>query len=84
MSKRKSVARIVFENHRDEFAIMADAPVDVLVVDHTWPEKPRRVLHRPSIRPADVTREFAKLRENRCPACKHSIPLCTCQRVDEE
>jgi hypothetical protein len=89
MSKRKPVARIVFENYRDEFVIIADAHVEVLVVDHTWPDQPRRVLHRPSVQPAAVTREFEKLREkknrsNRCPACKHLIPLCTCQRVDEE
>jgi hypothetical protein len=84
MSKRKPVARIVFENYRDEFVITADAPVEVLVVDHTWPEQPRRVLHRPCVRSADVAREFEKPREKRCPACKHSIPLCVCQRVDEE
>ena len=91
MSKRKPVARIVFENYRDEFVIIANAPVEVLVVDHTWPDRdePRRVLHRPSVQPAGVTREFEKLREKknhgkRCPACKHSIPLCICQRVDEE
>ena len=90
MSKRKPVARIVFENYRDEFVIIADAPVEVLVVDHTWEgDKPRRMLHRPSVRHAQVTREFEKLREKknhnkRCPACKHSIPFCICQRVDEE
>jgi hypothetical protein len=82
MSKRKPVARIVFENHRDEFVITADAPVEVLVVDHTWDrDEPRRVLHRPAVRRTEVRREFEKLR---CPACKHSIPLCICQRVDEE
>jgi hypothetical protein len=90
MTKRKPVARIVFENYRDEFVIMADAPVEVLVVDHTWEsDKPRRVLHRPCVQPMGVTRAFEKLREKkshgkRCPACKHSIPLCICQRVDEE
>ena len=89
MSKRKAVARIVFENYRDEFVITADAPVEVLVVDHTWPEQPRRAIHRPSVRSEEVRREFEKLREKknhgkRCPACKHSIPLCICQRVDEE
>ena len=89
MSKRKPVARIVFENYRDEFVITADAPVEVLVVDHTWPDQPRRVLQRPCVQPAAVAREFEKLREKknrskRCPACKHSIPLCICQRVDEE
>jgi hypothetical protein len=84
MSKRKPVARIVFENYRDEFVITADAPVEVLVVDHTWEhDGPRRVLHHPPVCCADVTREFEKLREKRCPACKHSISLCICQRVDE-
>lgn len=84
MSKRKPVARIVFENYRDEFVITADAPVEVLVVDHTWEsDKPRRTRHRPCVRSADVAKEFAKPRD-RCPACKHSIPLCTCQRMDEE
>jgi len=88
MSKRNPVARIVFENHRDEYVITADAPVEVLVVDHTWPDQPRRVLRHPLVCCADVTREFEKLREKknhgkRCPACKHSIALCICQRVDE-
>ena len=84
MSRRKPVARIVFENYRDEFVITADAPVEVLVVDHTWPDQPRRVLHRPLVQPVNVTQEFEKLHEKRCPACKHSIPLCICQRVNEE
>jgi len=85
MSRRKPVARIVFENYRDEFVITADAPVDVLVLDHTWDrDEPRRSFHRPTVRHADVAREFEKLREKRCPACKHSIALCICQRVDEE
>jgi len=84
MSKRKPVAHIVFENYRDEFVITADAPVEVLVVDHTWPDQPRRSFHRPSVRSEEIRREFEKLHEKRCPACKHSIPLCICQRVDEE
>jgi hypothetical protein len=84
MSRRKPVARIVFENYRDEFVIIADAPVEVLVVDHAWPHQPRRTLHRPSVQREEVRRKFEKLSEKRCPACKHSIPLCTCQRVDEE
>jgi hypothetical protein len=85
------VARVVFENYRDEFVITADAPVEVLVVDHTWPDRdePRRTLHHPPVRSEEVRRKFEKLREKesrskRCPACKHSIPLCICQRVDEE
>ena len=66
MTKRKPVARIVFENYRDEFVITADAPVEVLVVDHTWEhDGPRRVLHRPCVQPVDVTREFEKLHEPR-------------------
>jgi hypothetical protein len=85
MRKRKPVARIVFENFRDEFVITADAPVEVLVVDHTWEgDEPRRVLHRPCVQRVGVTREFEKLHEKRCPACKHSIALCICQRVDED
>jgi len=90
MSKRRPVARIVVENHRDEYVIIADAPVEVLVVDHTWEsDKPRRTLHRPPVQREEVRREFEKLREKkshgkRCPACKHSIALCICQRVDEE
>ena len=86
---KKPVARIVFEHFRDEFVITADAPVQVLVVDHTWPNHPRQTLHRPSVQSEEVRREFEQLREKknrskRCPACKHSIPLCVCQRVDEE
>jgi hypothetical protein len=62
---KKPVARIVFEHYRDEFVIIADAAVEVLVVDHTWPDQPRRVLHRPCVQPAGVTKEFAKLRRPR-------------------
>lgn len=75
---KKPVARIVFENYRDEFVIISDALVEVLVVDHTL-DNPRRTLHRPFVRQKDVAKEFGK----RCPACKHSIALCICQRVDE-
>jgi hypothetical protein len=78
MTKKKPSARIVFEQHRDEYAIMSDVPVEVLVVDHTWPDGPRRVLNRPVVRAKDVEKEFSK----RCPACKHSIALCICQRVE--
>jgi len=57
---KKPVARIVFENYRDEFVITADACVQVLVVDHTWPdcEKPHCVLHRATIRPNEVEQQF--------------------------
>jgi hypothetical protein len=75
---KKPAARIVFEQYRDEFVITADAPVQVLVIDHTWPDKPRRVLHHPVVSRKDVDKEFGK----RCPACKHAIALCTCQRID--
>jgi hypothetical protein len=81
MSKRKPVAHIVFENYRNEFVITADAPVEVLVVDHSWDRgEPRRTIHHPVIQRKTVSREFDKLR---CPACKHSTALCICQRVDE-
>ena len=68
MSKRKPVAHIVFENHRDEFVIIADAPVEVLVVDHAWPDRdePRHVLVKPTVRPAEVERQFkSSQRRNR-------------------
>jgi hypothetical protein len=57
---KKPVARIVFENFRDEFVITSDACVQVLVVDHTWPDcdEPHRVLHRPTIRPNEVEQQF--------------------------
>jgi hypothetical protein len=80
MSKRKPVARIVFEQYRDEYVITADAPVDVLVIDHTWPDKPHRVLHHPAVSRNTVDKQFSELRK-RCPACKHSTALCICQRI---
>jgi hypothetical protein len=79
MSKRKPVARVVLEHYRDEYVITADAPVEVLVIDHTWPDKPHRTLHHPPVSRNTVDKEFGK----RCPACKHSTALCICQRIDK-
>ena len=68
--------RIILTINAKEVSAKSDMPAEIIVQDDRMPEEPKKLLLRTTIDHAAIEHEFSKL----CPACRHFVTLCNCQR----